>query len=62
MCAVRKVYSGRLTRLDYKGIKIVHVWEENVSLVISICGLEVHEIGTYKKSLFVGHPVLLRHI
>ena len=39
------------------GIKIAHVWEENESLVISICGLEVHEIGTYKKSLFVGHPV-----
>ena len=40
------------------GIKIAHVWEENESLVISICGLEVHEIGTYKKSLFVGHPVI----
>ena len=30
--------------------KIAHVWEENESLVISICGLEVPEIGSYKKA------------
>ena len=39
------------------GTEIAHVWEENESLVNSICALEVHERGSYKKSLFVGHPV-----
>ena len=31
----------------------------SVSLVISICGMQVPEIGSYKKALFVGHPVLV---
>ena len=41
------------------GTKIAHVWEENESLFISICGIQVPERGSYKKALFVGHPVRL---
>ena len=39
------------------GTKIAHVWEENESLVISICGLEASERGSYKKAIKTGHPV-----
>ena len=39
------------------GTKIAHVWEDNESLVISICGLEVPERGSYKKAIKTGHPV-----
>ena len=41
------------------GTKIAHVWKENESFVISICGIQVHERGSYKKALFVGHPVYI---
>ena len=41
------------------GTKIAHVWEENESLDISICWVQVPERGSYKKALFVGHPVVV---
>ena len=39
------------------GTKIAHIWEENESLVISICGLEAPARGSYKKAIKTGHPV-----
>ena len=37
--------------------KIAHVWEENESLVISNCALEVPIRGSWKISIKTGHPV-----
>ena len=39
------------------GTEIAHVWEENESLVISNCGIEVPIRGSWKKSIETGHPV-----
>ena len=33
------------------------MWEENESLVISNCGIEVPMRGSWKKSIETGHPV-----